>query len=53
MNMREISAAMHAAYALNFYDQAVFAPADPPAEAAPAKPEKTEPKAAELPTQPR
>jgi hypothetical protein len=53
MSAREISAAMHAAYVLNFYDQAVFAPADPLPEAAPAKAEKSEPKAAELPTQSR
>lgn len=53
MNMREISAAMHAAYALNFYDQAVFVPADPPAEAAPAKEEKAEPKAAARSTEAR
>ena len=46
----EISAAMHAAYVLNFYDQAVFAPADPPAQTAPPKTEKSEQKAAELPT---
>jgi hypothetical protein len=53
MNMREISAAMHAAHVLNFYDQAVFAPADAPAEVAPAKQEKAEQKAAEVPAQAR
>ncbi len=53
MSLREISAAMHAAYVLNFYDQAVFAPADPPAETAPPKTEKSEQKAAELPTDAR
>ena len=47
MNAREISAAMHAAYALNTYDQRVFAPADPLPEAAPEKGDKSEPKAAE------
>jgi hypothetical protein len=39
MSPREISAAMHAAYVLNVYDERVFAPADPVAEVAPAKSE--------------
>jgi hypothetical protein len=42
MSSREISAAMHAAYVLNSYDQQVFVPADG------AKTEKPEPKAASL-----
>jgi hypothetical protein len=45
MSPHEISAAMHAAYALNVYDRRVFAPADPPA-AEPAKAEKPEQKSA-------
>ena len=54
MSAREISAAMHTAYVLNFYDQAVFAPADPPpSEAAPPKTEMPVQKAAERETQPR
>ena len=46
MSAREISAAMHAAYVLNAYDQRVFAPADPPPSVEPAKTEKPEQKAA-------
>ncbi len=42
MSAREISAAMHAAYVLNTYDQRVFVPADPPPRAEPAKTEKPE-----------
>ena len=54
MSSREISAAMRTAYVLNFYDQAVFAPADPPpGEAAPAKAEAPAQKAAQRETQPR
>ncbi len=54
MSAREISAAMHSAYVLNFYDQAVFAPADPPpSEAAPPKTQTPVQKAAERETQPR
>ncbi len=53
MNPREVAAAMHAAYVLNAYDQAVFAPADPLPETAPAKTEKAEPKAAERTTEAR
>jgi hypothetical protein len=53
MSAREISAAMHTAYVLNFYDQAIFAPADLPADAAPAKPETPAQKAAQVETQPR
>ncbi len=40
MSGREISAAMHAAYVLNAYDQRVFVPCDPPPAAEPAKTEK-------------
>ncbi len=40
MSAREISAAMHAAYVLNAYDQRVFVPADPPPATEPAKAEK-------------
>ena len=52
MSLREISAAMHAAYVLNFYDQAVFAPADPP-ETPPEKTEKVEKTVEDQPTQAR
>lgn len=53
MSPREISAAMHAAYVLNVYDRRVFAPADPPPAAEPAKTEKPEQKAASRPGQAR
>jgi hypothetical protein len=46
MSSREISAAMRAAYVLNSYDARVFAPADPPPSAEPAKTEKPAQKAA-------
>ncbi len=42
MSAREISAAMHAAFVLNRYDQRVFVPADPPPSVEPAKTEKPE-----------
>ena len=42
MSAREVSAAMHAAYVLNTYDQRVFVPADPPPRVEPAKTEKPE-----------
>ncbi len=45
MSGREISAAMHAAYVLNAYDQRVFVPADPLPGAETAKTQKAEPKA--------
>ena len=47
MSAREISAAMHAAYVLNTYDQRVFVPADPPPSAEPAKTEKPQNRPAE------
>ncbi len=54
MSAREISAAMRTAYVLNFYDQAVFVPADPPpSEAAPPKTDSPAQKAARRETQPR
>jgi hypothetical protein len=53
MSSREIAAAMHSAYVLNFYDQAVFAPADPPAEPGEPKTETPASKAAKVDTQPR
>jgi hypothetical protein len=53
MSSREIAAAMHTAFVLNFYDQAVFAPADPPADAVPTKPETPTQKTADRETPPR
>ena len=53
MSGQEISAAMHAAYVLNTYDQRVFVPADPPPSVEPAKTEKPEPKSAGLSVQSR
>jgi hypothetical protein len=53
MSAREISAAMHAGYVLNAYDRQVFAPADPPPGAEPAKKEKPSPASASRSAQPR
>ena len=53
MSAREVSAAMHAAYVLNYYDQAVFAPANPPPTPPSPAPAKTEQKSAERDAQTR
>jgi len=52
MSTREISAAMHAAYVLNVYNQRVFVPADPPPSVEPAKTAKPEQQSASRPGQP-